>query len=46
MTYRQYGSKFEQEPYLFMSSARVPQQVGAVSERGRLARLLAQRIKR
>jgi hypothetical protein len=41
MTYRQYGWKFE-----FMPSARVPQQVGAVSEGGRLARRVAQRIER
>jgi hypothetical protein len=45
-TYRKYMSKSEEEPYLFLPSARVPQHVAAVSEHGTLARRVAQEIKR
>ena len=46
LTYRQYISKFEREPHLFLPSAVVQQQGGVASARGTPARRVAQRIKR
>jgi hypothetical protein len=46
LTYRQYISKFEEEPHLFLPSAQVQQQDGLAAERGSLTRQVAHRIKR
>jgi Methyltransferase FkbM domain len=45
VTYRQYISKFEKEPHLFLPSAQA-KHGGALSDRGSLAERIVQRIKR
>jgi hypothetical protein len=46
LTYRQYISRFEEEPQVFLPSAEAEEQGGVVSARGSLVRQVAQRIKR
>jgi hypothetical protein len=46
LTYRQYVSKFKEEPHLFLPSAKVQHQDGVLSARRGLIRQVAQRIKR
>jgi Methyltransferase FkbM domain len=44
--YREYISAFEQEPHLFLPSAKTQRQVGVVSDHGSVIRKVARRIKR
>jgi hypothetical protein len=46
LTYRQYVSKFEDEPHLFLPSARLLKHGGTLSNRDSLAQRFVQRIKR
>jgi hypothetical protein len=46
LTYREYISKFEEEPHLFLPSAKVQQHDGLAAGRGSLTRHVAHRIKR
>jgi Methyltransferase FkbM domain len=45
LTYRQYIARFEEEPHLFLPSARVRRQVGVISARDSLVRQVVRRIK-
>ena len=46
LTYREYISKFEQEPQLFLPSAKAQRQAGVLSDHGSVIRKVARRIKR